>query len=152
MEFVSWNDDIPNIWKKTFISRGKVRNCDCIVPSSGGSTKPLKERPNSAEIEVKLIGKCGSPAKLPKTEPASTILQWLDACDPLPTIAAKLQQRHLRTKPKEQPDWENSKGQQPQEGTGSALSLVIAMGIHVGGIKPNSIFDGCDLDLEGSPL
>ena len=52
------------------------------------------ERPKSAEIEVKLIGKCGSPAKLPKTEPASTILQWLDACDPLPTIAAKLQQRH----------------------------------------------------------
>ena len=48
--------------------------------------------------------------------------------------------------------WENSKGQQPQEGTGSAHSLVIAMGIHVGGIKPNSIFDGCDLDLEGSPL
>jgi len=69
-------------------------NCDCIVPSSGGSTKPLKERPKSAEIEVKLIGKCGSPAKLPKTEPASTRLQWLDACDPLPTIAAKLQQRH----------------------------------------------------------
>jgi hypothetical protein len=28
------------------------------------------------------------------------------ACDPLPTIAAKLQQRHLRTKQKEQPDWE----------------------------------------------
>ena len=105
------------------------------------------ERPKSAEIEVKLIGKCGSPAKLPKTEPASTILQWLDACDPLPTIAAKLQQRHLRTKQKEQPDWENGKGQQPQEGTGSAHSLVIAMGIHVGGIKPNSIFDGCDLDL-----
>ena len=74
-------------------------------------------RPKSAEIEVKFIGKCGSPAKLPKTEPASTILQWLDTCDPLPTIAAKLQQRYLRTKQKEQPDWENSKGQQPQEGT-----------------------------------
>ena len=75
-------------------------------------------RPKSAEIEVKFIGKCGSPAKLPKTEPASIILQWLvDTCDSLPTIAAKLQQRYLRTKQKEQPDWENSKGQQPQEGT-----------------------------------
>jgi hypothetical protein len=31
-------------------------------------------------------------------------------------------------------------------------SLLTAMGIHVGGIKPNSIFDGCDLDLEGCPL
>ena len=120
---------------------------------SGTKNAPVTiERPTSAEIEVKLIGKCGSPAKLPKTEPASTILQWLDACDPLPTIAAKLQQRHLRMKQKEQPDWENSKGQQPQEGTGSAHSPLTAMGIHVGGIKPNSIFDGCDLDLEGCPL
>ena len=54
---------------------------------SGTKNAPVTiERPKSAEIEVKLIGKCGSPAKLPKTEPASTILQWLDACDPLPTI------------------------------------------------------------------
>ena len=88
---------------------------------------------------MKHIGKCGSPAKLPKTEPASNILQWLDACDPLPTIAAELQQRHLRTKQKEQPDWENSKGQQPQKGTGSAHSLLTAMGIHVGGIKSSTV-------------
>ena len=43
------------------------------------------ERPKSAEIEV--IGKYGSPAKLPKTESALTILQWLDECDPLLIIA-----------------------------------------------------------------
>ena len=38
--------------------------------------------------------------------------------------AWQLQQRHLRTKQKEQPDWENSKRQQPQEGIGSAHSLL----------------------------
>jgi hypothetical protein len=49
------------------------------------------EKPKSAEIKVKFIGKYGSPAKLPKTKAASTMLQRLDACDPLSIIAVKFQ-------------------------------------------------------------
>ena len=98
------------------------------------------ERPKLVEPEIKFIGKYGNSTKLPKTEPASIILEWLDICDPLLIIAAKFQQRHLRTKQKEPPDWEKYKGQQPQEGTGSAHSLLTTMGIHVGGIKPKFDF------------
>ena len=97
------------------------------------------EKPKSAEIKVKFIGKYSSPAKLPKTKAASTMLQWLDACDPLSIIAAKTSVALLT---------DEAKG---AAGLGKTAKDSNPKKIHVSGIKPNSIFDGCDLDLEGGP-
>ena len=54
---------------------------------------------------------------------------------PLPiNPVAKFQQLHFRTKQKEQPDWENNKKQQFQEGTRSTKESIYMIS--------NSIFDG----------